>query len=148
MPKKKKEYCYEFPRPAVSVDIVVMRGPEESREVLLIRRGADPYKGMWALPGGFVEENETLETAAKRELEEETGLKRVKVRQIGAFSDPDRDPRGRTISVAFLAQLAGQGKARAGDDADESKWFALDALPRLAFDHRKILRRAVESPAG
>lgn len=144
MAKKKKEHCYEFPRPAVSVDVVVTRdGKAGGLEILLIRRGSDPYEGMWALPGGFVEEDETLEQAARRELEEETGLRRVKVEQLAAFSDPDRDPRGRTISVAFTASVSSRASVDAGDDAADSRWYPVSKLPKLAFDHRKIVRRAV-----
>lgn len=143
---KKKEHCYEYPRPAVSVDVVVLReGRPDQLEILLIRRGGDPYKGMWALPGGFVEEDETLEQAARRELEEETGLKRVRVVQLAAFSDPSRDPRGRTISVAFTARVGPRAAAGAGDDASDSRWFPLSGLPKLAFDHAKIIRRATEA---
>ena len=142
---KRKEHCYEFPRPAVSVDIVVMRGDGEMGEILLVQRGGEPYKGMWALPGGFVEADETLEQAAARELEEETGLRRARLEQLGAFSDPDRDPRGRTISFAFTVRVGPRAVVRAGDDADATRWFPVGKLPKLAFDHRKIIRRALRT---
>lgn len=128
-------YCYEHPRPAVSVDIVLVR----SGEVLLVRRGGEPYEGMWALPGGFVDEDETLEEAAARELEEETGLKGVELEQLRAFSDPDRDPRGRTISVAFVGHAPRNQDPHAGDDAAALAWFPLTELPPLAFDHAAII---------
>jgi 8-oxo-dGTP diphosphatase len=140
----KKKYCYEYPRPAVTVDIVLFRDHDGAREVLLIRRKSDPYAGKWALPGGFVDQDEKLEAAASRELQEETGLTRVKLRQLGAFGDPGRDPRGHTVSIAFTAEVGPERKVRGGDDADEAEWFSLAKLPPLAFDHRKIIRKATE----
>lgn len=139
MPRQ-RQFCYDHPRPAVSVDIVVLR--RDASEVLLIRRKNEPFAGLWALPGGFVDPDETLEQAAKRELEEETGI-RAKVEQLAAFSDPDRDPRGRTISVAFVARVAASRAVSAGDDAADAAWYPTSRLPRLAFDHRKIIRKAV-----
>lgn len=139
----RKPYCYEHPRPGVSVDIVIVRDREGVREVLLIQRRNDPFAGMWALPGGFVDIDETVEAAAKRELEEETGLTGVRLRQVGVFSKVDRDPRGRTISVAFAGTVGMRKKVRAGDDAGNAQWKAVDALPRLAFDHRAIIRAAL-----
>lgn len=141
----KKKYCYEHPRPALSVDIVVFRDRDDLTEVLLIRRKAEPFQGKWALPGGFVEEGEALEAAAARELEEETGLKRLKLTQVGAFGDPKRDPRGHTVSVAFTATARPNQRAKGSDDAAEADWFALESLPKLAFDHRKIIRAAAET---
>lgn len=139
---------YEYPRPALTVDAVVLRGPAEAREVLLVRRGAEPYRGRWALPGGFVNEDEPLEHAARRELAEETGLTAEEpMRQIGAFGDPGRDPRGWTVGVAFLLELpdAHSGEVLGGDDADEAAWHRLDALPALAFDHDRILAASIEA---
>lgn len=139
-------YTYEFPRPALSVDIVLFAGPAAERRVLLVRRGAEPFEGRWALPGGFVDEGERLEEAARRELAEETGLTVPgPLVQAGAFGDPGRDPRGWTVSVAFTADLgAGEPPAvTGGDDAAEAAWHPLNALPPLAFDHDEIVERAL-----
>lgn len=144
----KKQYCYERPRPAVSVDIALFYRGAGRAEVLLVRRGRDPFKGQWALPGGFVDEDESLEAAAARELEEETGVKRVRLRQVGAFGDPGRDPRGHTVSVVFAASLKARKKAAAADDAEDAAWHPVDGLPRLAFDHKKILRVALDKMFG
>jgi 8-oxo-dGTP diphosphatase len=137
-----KQHCYPYPRPAVSVDIVVFRETENGREVLLIKRKKDPYQGEWALPGGFVDENEPLEKAASRELEEETGLERVPLHQVAAFGDPGRDPRGHTISIAFTGGVDTSRKVKGGDDAAEATWMRIDKLPQLAFDHAEIIRAA------
>jgi 8-oxo-dGTP diphosphatase len=139
----KKTYCYPFPRPAVTADIVIFRENGEALEVLLVKRAKDPFKGMWAIPGGFVDENEAVEKAAARELLEETGLRSVRLRQFGVFGDPGRDPRGHTISVAYFGIVRATAKAKAADDAAEIGWFPVDRPPKLAFDHRKILRRAL-----
>lgn len=132
-------FVYEYPRPAVTVDIVVVSRKEPKR-VLLIRRKAEPFAGCWALPGGFVDMDETLEDAARRELEEETGVRVQKLVQLHTFGDPGRDPRGRTISVAYLAR-ADLEKTRpiANDDAAEVAWFSLLRPPKLAFDHKGIV---------
>ena len=122
------EYTYKYPRPAVTADCVVITKEAEPK-VLLIQRGADPYKGCWAFPGGFMNMDETTEQCAIRELEEETGLKVSTVRQIGAYSKVDRDPRGRTITVAYLAIID----------------FPLSALPELAFDHADIMADATST---
>ncbi len=138
MPVKKK-YTYDYPRPAVSVDIVIVT-KEPRRRVLLIRRKNEPFAGNWALPGGFVEMEESLEKAAQRELFEETGVKTKNLEQLQSFGDPDRDPRGRVISIAFLAEVdPAKLKPRAADDAAEVGWFSLARPPALAFDHDKIL---------
>src|SRR5262249_42887352 len=113
-------------------------------DVLLIRRAREPFKNRWALPGGFVDANESLEAAAARELREETGIKRARLAQIGAFGDPGRDPRGHTVSIVFGALLARKPRAIAGDDAAELGWHSAINPPKLAFDHRKILRMALE----
>jgi len=113
-------------------------------EVLLIKRGRDPFKGRWAFPGGFVDENESLEDAAVRELREETGLTGIQVEQIGAFGDPGRDPRGHTISIAFAAVLDARRDARAADDASDARWHSARRPPKLAFDHQKILKIALK----
>jgi len=134
-------YTYKYPRPAVTVDILVFRN--RMTEVLLIKRLHPPFEGKWALPGGFMDMDETLEEAAVRELEEETGLSGIKLKQLHAFSAPDRDPRHRTVSVAFYGVLENdQALARAGSDAKEAEWFKLNDLPPLAFDHGKIMNVA------
>jgi 8-oxo-dGTP diphosphatase len=141
---KKKGYTYEYPRPAVTVDVIIVTRERRPR-VLLIRRKHDPFAGMWAIPGGFVDMDESLETAASRELREETGLKVAELEQLHTFGDPDRDPRGRTISVAYLARVdAARLHPEADDDADDVGWHPLDRLPPLAFDHVKILACARE----
>lgn len=135
------EYTYKYPRPAVTADCVVITKEAEPK-VLLIQRGADPYKGYWAFPGGFMNMDETTEQCAIRELEEETGLKVSTVRQVGAYSKVDRDPRGRTITVAYLAIIDKPAQVTGQDDAAKAKWFPLSALPELAFDHADIMADA------
>ncbi len=134
-------YTYEYPRPAVTVDIIVFRN--KMSEVLLIKRLHPPFQDHWALPGGFVDMDETLEEAATRELEEETGITGISLHQFHAFSDPGRDPRHRTISVIFWGISENSNSlAKAGSDAGEVCWFNLNVLPSLAFDHEKILEKA------
>ncbi|HLN27996.1 MAG TPA: NUDIX hydrolase [Gemmataceae bacterium] len=138
----KQQYCYDYPRPAVTVDIVIVTRAPRPR-VLLVRRKHDPFAGMWAVPGGFVEMDESLEDAAHRELKEETGIKAGRLRQLHTFGAPGRDPRGRTISVVYMAQLdARKLKPQADDDAAEVGWFSLSKPPTLAFDHAEILAAA------
>jgi len=136
-------HCYEHPRPAVTVDAAVLREPARGGrvEALLVQRGRPPFAGAWALPGGFVGIDEDLPAAAARELAEETGLRGLSLHQLGAYGRPERDPRGRTISVVYWGWLpAGSGQSpRAGSDAAGTGWFAADALPALAFDHATIL---------
>jgi 8-oxo-dGTP diphosphatase len=145
----KKKYTYDYPRPAVSVDVVIVTREKQPR-VLLVRRKHDPFAGMWALPGGFVDMDEALETAARRELQEETAVTTGQLVQLGVFDEPERDPRGRVISVAYLARVQpSRMKARAGDDAAEVGWHPLHKLPPLAFDHAEILklaRRQIKRP--
>ena len=138
-------FTYEYPRPAVTVDVVALRDGEAGPEVLLIRRGRPPFEGAWALPGGFVDMDESLEAAAVRELGEETGLRLApdELEQIGAFGDPDRDPRGRVIAVAFVAQVTGASEVAAGDDAAQTRWTPLTQAVDLAFDHDLILAAGV-----
>ena len=135
-------YTYEYPRPAVTADCIVITKEAEPK-VLLIERGGEPFKGCWALPGGFMNMDETTEQCAFRELEEETGLKIGEVHQIGAYSRVDRDPRGRTITVAYLAVVDAPIAVKGQDDAAKAQWFPLSALPELAFDHADIMRDAV-----
>jgi 8-oxo-dGTP diphosphatase len=135
-------YTYEYPRPAVTADCVVIT-KEASPRVLLIQRGYDPYKGCWAFPGGFLNMDETTEQCAIRELEEETGLQLDNVQQIGAYSKVDRDPRGRTITVAYLAVIDEAKDVTGQDDAAKAEWFPLAELPPLAFDHADIMQDAI-----
>ena len=136
-------YTYKYPRPAVTADSVVITNEAEPK-VLLIERGADPYKGCWAFPGGFLNMDETTEQCAVRELEEETGMKIQGLQQIGAYSKVDRDPRGRTITVAYLAIIDSPCEVIGQDDAAKAQWFPLDALPKLAFDHDEIISDAIK----
>jgi 8-oxo-dGTP diphosphatase len=138
----KKPYCYEYPRPAVTVDIVIVSREVRPR-VLLIRRKQEPFARKWALPGGFVDMDESLEAAARRELKEETGVTLRRLEQLATFGDPQRDPRGRTISVVYLARVvANKIQPRAGDDAADIAWHPLTRPPALAFDHDRILALA------
>ncbi len=138
-------YTYEYPRPCVTVDCVIFRDAAEGKQILLIRRKFDPYKDRWAFPGGFVDMDETLEKAAARELKEETGLEGISLKQLHAFSSIHRDPRARTIGIAFYGILENsEMKAMGGDDAAEAAWFKLDQIPQLAFDHSEILKKALE----
>jgi len=146
--ESKTPYCYEYPRPAVTVDIILFHRDGERIEVLLIKRARDPFKGAWAFPGGFIDEDESLERAAARELKEETGLEEIAMEQLAAFGDPGRDPRGHTVSVAFVARLDRRAEAAAADDADEAQWHSVLRPPRLAFDHKKILRKALDHVFG
>ncbi|MCB2207174.1 MAG: NUDIX hydrolase [Bacteroidetes bacterium] len=132
-------YSYKYPRPALTVDIAIFREGKDDHEILLIKRKNNPFKGMWALPGGFVDMDETVETAASRELFEETSLSGIHLEQFHVFSEVDRDPRGRTVSVVFTGLLKDDQEAKAKDDAKEARWFDLEKLPELAFDHRKII---------
>lgn len=143
---KKGIFLYEWPRPMVTVDAVVFKKSKTGLEVLLIQRGKEPFKGCWALPGGFIEMDEELEDAAARELAEETGLKGVKLKQIHTFGTVGRDPRGRQISVVYAGILKNdKAKIKAGDDAAETKWFVTKKLPKkLGFDHRQIIRLAAK----
>lgn len=134
-------FCYKYPHPAVTADCVIFGFDGAQLKVLLVRRGGEPFKGKWAFPGGFMNMNESIEECALRELREETGLKEAFMEQFRVFSKPDRDPRERVVTVAFLALIRLQ-EVQGGDDADEAQWFALDDVPALAFDHDYILREA------
>jgi len=139
------EYTYNYPRPMVTTDAVVFRVCGVCLEILLIERKHDPFAGTWALPGGFVDMDETADAAALRELEEETGLAGIALEQFRTFSAVDRDPRGRTISVAYLALIgAAHPDLSAASDAAKAEWFPVDDLPELAFDHGEILQTARE----
>ena len=131
----------DYPRPALTADVVVLRF-RGALEVLLIRRGQAPFAGSWALPGGFVEPNEPPAAAARRELDEETAIDALPLVEIGVFGEPARDPRGWVVSCAFLALAGPDIRARAGDDAADVGWHDVERLPPLAFDHRDIIGRA------
>lgn len=135
-------YTYEYPRPAVTADVVAITKEAEPK-VLLIQRGFAPFKGCWAFPGGFMNMDETTEQCAIRELEEETGLALSTMTQIGAYSKVDRDPRGRTITVAYLAVVDKPLDVIAQDDAAKARWFPIKELPPLAFDHADIMADAI-----
>ncbi len=135
-----------YKRPSVTVDVILFTYAENHLQVLLIRRANKPFAGAWALPGGFVDIDESLEAAAARELFEETGVRDIQMEQLATFGAPDRDPRGRVISVAYIA-LCGSNimrTTRAGDDASAAAWFDAFNLPRLAFDHDRILDAAMQ----
>lgn len=132
------------PKIFVTVDVVLFRKMNSSYEILLIQRLNDPFKDYWALPGGFVDENEELETAAKRELFEETDIQLFQVKQLKAYGNPNRDPRHHTISVAFMGEIDSLAEAKAKDDAKAVKWFSIEELPALAFDHAEIIRDTIE----
>lgn len=140
------KYTYNYPRPSLTVDIIVTKNVSSGLEVLLIQRLNPPFKDQWALPGGFVDMDETLEQAAARELAEETGLTDVNLKQFKAFSAPGRDPRGHTISMVFTGLLTDDSKVIAGDDAKNVNWFNIDKLPSLAFDHSQIIGEALIRP--
>jgi 8-oxo-dGTP diphosphatase len=135
-------YEYKYPRPAVTADCIVIT-KEADPAVLLIERGDNPFKGSWAFPGGFMNMDETTEQCAIRELEEETGLRVSNVQQIGAYSKIDRDPRGRTITVAYLAIVDKPIDVSGQDDAAKADWWPLFNLPHLAFDHYDIMQDAI-----
>jgi 8-oxo-dGTP diphosphatase len=136
-----QKHTYEYPRPALTVDVAIVTREAKPR-VLLIRRKKEPFAGSWALPGGFVDENERLADAARRELVEETGVMAAELEQLYTSGDPGRDPRGWVVSVVYLAQVDfNTVKPAAADDAGEVGWFPLDALPQLAFDHAMLLNR-------
>jgi 8-oxo-dGTP diphosphatase len=140
------DYTYAFPRPALTADQVIFTRAGEQLRVLLIRRAQEPYVGCWALPGGHLNSNETIEAAALRELAEETGIALPGVGILaGVFSAPGRDPRGWVVSVAFALSVEPEilATAVAGDDADEVALFGLDSLPPLAFDHGQIIKAAL-----
>ena len=139
---------YKYARPALAVDCVVF-GLDDSLKVLLIERGLEPFKGSWALPGGFVEMDESLDEAARRELEEETSLKNIFLEQLYTFSAPDRDPRDRVVSAAYYALVRLlDHRLQAATDAKDARWFDVRKLPTLAFDHAKILEMAKERLQG
>jgi len=138
-------YTYEYPRPALTVDIVIFTLRENRLQLLLIQRREQPYAGMWALPGGFVRVDESLEEAASRELSEETGVSEAYLEQLYTYGDVDRDPRGRVVTVAYFALIPAGAPVRSegGSDARQARWHPLESLPALAFDHREIVTYAL-----
>ena len=136
-------YQYRYEHMAVTTDCVIFTYEDRQLKVLLVRRGGEPYKGSWAFPGGFLQLNETAKDGALRELREETGLEAAAIGELGVFSDPDRDPRERVITIAYYA-LVKPSEVIGGDDAEEAAWFPVDQLPELAFDHDKIFEAAME----
>ena len=137
-------YTYEYPHPAVTTDCVIFGYDlREGLSVLLIERGIEPFKGQWAFPGGFLRMDEDADTCARRELLEEAGFKAASFIQFGTFSDVNRDPRERVITIAYMA-LVRKGDVQGGDDAADARWFPVTSVPPLAFDHDRILRIALE----
>lgn len=142
---KKGKYVYEWPRPMVTVDAAIFGFFAGKAKLLLVNRKWEPYKGCWAIPGGFIEIDEELEDAVARELEEETGLVNIELEQMRTFGRVGRDPRGRQITVVFMG-IAGKGqkRVRGGDDAAEARWFDIERLPEnMAFDHRAVAEFAI-----
>lgn len=139
---QENQYCYKYPHPAVTTDCVIFGFDGEELKVLLIERGIEPYKGCWALPGGFINPDESAEAGARRELQEETGINNAYIEQFHTYSTPDRDPRERVITIAYIALVKLQ-EVKGGDDAADARWFAVNNTPKLAFDHDVILRDAL-----
>lgn len=137
-------YTYQYPRPAVTVDCVIFRKENDSHSILLIQRDKPPFEGKWALPGGFVEIEEELDEAARRELKEETYLDNIILKQFKAYGKVGRDPRGRTISIVYYGFTDNNtATIQGGSDARYAQWFLLNKLPELAFDHDEIVEEAV-----
>lgn len=138
-------YTYKYPRPALTADCVIFGFDGQALKLLLIERGIEPYKGYWALPGGFMRMDETIDECARRELMEETGIRDIYIEQFRVFSATDRDPRGRVVTVAFVALVRPEAyRIAAGDDANNAMWFDSNELPPLAFDHEHIITAAHE----
>lgn len=138
-------YTYQYPHPAVTTDIVIFTIRQDALKVLLVKRANAPFQGEWALPGGFVGLDESLEEGARRELQEETGVAGVYLEQLYTFGEPDRDPRERVITVAYYALIpTDEVEIRAATDAEGVSWYGLEELPNLAFDHAEILEAAHE----
>ena len=138
-----QQYCYKYPHPAVTADCVIFGFDGVDIQLLLIERLIEPFKGKWALPGGFMKIDETIEECARRELKEETNLTATSVEQFHTFTRVDRDERERVITVAHLA-LVRLSEVKGGDDAKQAQWFRLDEIPPLAFDHKEIIEMAIE----
>ena len=146
--KPTNQYTYAYPRPAVTVDIILFTFYQDDLKVLLIQRQREPYAGKWALPGGFVDIDEDLEDAALRELAEETNVTNVYLEQLYTFGEPDRDPRTRVITISYFALLSvdqvAKQQIRGASDADDARWWSIYQLPGLAFDHDRILQYALQ----
>jgi 8-oxo-dGTP diphosphatase len=143
---KKGKYVYDWPRPMVTVDAAVFAVAGDSIKLLLIKRKNGPFKGRWAIPGGFIGIDEDLDDAAARELAEETGLTGVNLEQLHTFGKPGRDPRGRQITVCYMGIIKeGLNRIKPGDDAEDARWFDINALPPdMAFDHLDVAKFAIE----
>lgn len=137
-------YTYKYPRPSVTTDCVVFGYDGKELRLLLVERGIEPFKGKWAFPGGYLQMDETALECARRELKEETGFETSYLEQFSTFSEVDRDPRGRVITIAHIA-LVKVADVKGGDDAASAKWFRLSDVPQLAFDHDMILRQALKA---
>lgn len=136
----KQENISKYEKPSVTVDNVIYTIQDNELKILLVKRDIEPFKGKWAIPGGFVRIHESLEDAAKRELEEETGVKDVYLEQLYSFGDPKRDPRGRVITIAYMALINSEKiNLKASTDVSEVQWFSIKKIPQLAFDHKKII---------
>ena len=143
---KQGKYTYDWPRPMVTVDAIVFAIDDDETKALLIKRGGEPFKGKWAIPGGFVEMDEELKDAAARELAEETSLTGIELEQMHTFGTIGRDPRGRQITIVFSGITGPENMdVKGGDDAEEARWFDINALPQeIAFDHRDVIAMANE----
>ncbi len=140
-----EENIHNFPKPSVTADIVIFTIQKGELKVLLVKRKINPFKGKWAIPGGFVRIGESLEDAAKRELLEETGVKNVYLEQLYTFGEPGRDPRGRVITVAYMALVNSEEiNLKAATDASDVGWFSVKKIPELAFDHKNILNYSLK----
>lgn len=138
----KKPYCYPFPAHYVTADIVVFTFKSQRLQLLLIERGNEPFKGKWALPGGFLKPEEELDACARRELSEETSLQTFFLEQFTTLGTVGRDPRGRVITVGWIGLVRWQPDVKGGSDASAAQWFAVDKLPKLAFDHGELIKQA------
>lgn len=145
MKEKNYDDLTKFEQPSVTVDLVIFTIQENKLKILLVNRDVEPFKGKWALPGGFVQVYESLEDAAKRELVEETGVENVYLEQLYSFGNPKRDPRGRVITISYFALINSENiKLNASTDVSEAKWFSISMMPTLAFDHKEILDYAIK----
>ena len=143
------DYLYKYERPALAIDCVIFGFDGRKLKILLVKRGIEPFKDRWALPGGFVNVNETIDEAAQRELKEETGVDHVFMEQLYTFGSIDRDPRERVVSVAYFALVRiSDYKVIAGSDASNAQWFTMNSIPSLAFDHSVILEMAINRIKG
>lgn len=139
-------FTYDYPMPYVTVDCLIFN-LQSTKEILLIQRKDPPFENTLALPGGYIKMDETLKDSAIRELNEETGISGIELKQLATYGDPDRDPRGRTITIVFWGVIKDLDQVKAGDDAKEAAWFSIDDLPDLAFDHERIIKEAIKNIA-